>query len=63
VTLSRTPGCRIVFGAVYSVIMILVIRGGWHYYVFRINRNYPDSTYRVVCMDLAEAEYVSELII
>jgi hypothetical protein len=25
---------NIVFGAVYSVIMILVIRGGWHYYVF-----------------------------
>jgi len=24
---------NIVFGAVYSVIMILVIRGGWHYYV------------------------------
>jgi Family of unknown function (DUF6326) len=24
---------NIVFGAVYSVIMMLVIRGGWHYYV------------------------------
>ena len=24
---------NIVFGAIYSVIMILVIRGGWHYYV------------------------------
>jgi hypothetical protein len=25
---------NIVFGAVYSVIMILAIRGGWHFYVF-----------------------------
>jgi len=25
---------NIVFGVVYTVIMILVIRGGWHYYVF-----------------------------
>ena len=25
---------NIVFGVVYSLIMILVIRGGWHYYVF-----------------------------
>jgi hypothetical protein len=25
---------NIVFGAIYSAIMILVIRGGWHYYVF-----------------------------
>lgn len=24
---------NIVFGAVYSVIMILVIRGGWHFYI------------------------------
>ena len=24
---------NIVFGAVYSVIMMVVIRGGWHYYV------------------------------
>jgi hypothetical protein len=24
---------NIVFGAIYSVIMIVVIRGGWHYYV------------------------------
>jgi hypothetical protein len=24
---------NIAFGAVYSVIMMLVIRGGWHYYV------------------------------
>src|ERR1700722_10069280 len=24
---------NIVFGAVYSVIMMLVVRGGWHYYV------------------------------
>ena len=24
---------NIVFGAVYSVIMMLVIKGGWHYYV------------------------------
>jgi len=24
---------NIVFGAIYGVIMILVIRGGWHYYV------------------------------
>ena len=24
---------NIAFGAIYSVIMILVIRGGWHYYV------------------------------
>jgi len=25
---------NIVFGAIYSVIMILAIRGGWHFYVF-----------------------------
>jgi hypothetical protein len=24
---------NIVFGAVYSLIMMVVIRGGWHYYV------------------------------
>ena len=24
---------NIVFGAIYSVIMILVIRGGWHFYI------------------------------
>jgi hypothetical protein len=24
---------NIVFGAVYSVIMMVVIRGGWHYYI------------------------------
>ena len=25
---------NIVFGSMYSVLMILVIRGGWHYYLF-----------------------------
>jgi hypothetical protein len=33
---------HIVFGAVYSVIMILAIRGGWHFFVlFGFARNYP----------------------
>jgi len=25
---------NVVFGAVYTVIMILAIRGGWHFYIF-----------------------------
>jgi hypothetical protein len=31
--------------------------------VFRINRNHPDNTHRVLRMDLAEAESASEVII
>jgi Family of unknown function (DUF6326) len=46
---------NIVFGAVYSVIMMVVIRWLALLCPFRFDRNHPDSTDHLVRVDLAEA--------
>jgi len=42
VTAAVNRWVNIVFGAVYTVIMILAIRGGWHFYVSSIRLLCPN---------------------
>ena len=46
---------NIVFGAVYTVIMALAVRGEWHFYLlYGASGDGPDYPRGLPCMDLAE---------